>query len=411
VYTLTANPFLLGLTNFASQVPVLALAVFGGLVADVFDRHRTVITTQALLMLQAFALGTLTLWTDASGQPVIQIWHVLLLATLAGAVQAFDMPARQSFIPQLVPRQDLNNAIALNSLTFNAARVVGPSLAGIIIALFQKLQPHHRAFGEGMCFLLNGLSFLAVIAQLRRMDRRSFPTKHDATVERSLADGLDYLLDRRYLVYLIVTVGAVSFTALPYVVIIPAVAKDVLHGDATTLGWIMTSVGIGAIGGGLRHARRQRVRGLGGVIVRSLMGFSAVMVALGLQHNTLLTCLGFMTAGFFVVNATISAQTLVQSLVSEHYRGRVMSYYTMMSHGMTPFGSLLLGAEAHHFGTSASLMITGAMTFVVAAIFSFCWPTVREALRASPEYADLLEREKLAHGGESEKPLEAEEDQ
>ncbi|MGB9691686.1 MAG: MFS transporter [Candidatus Sumerlaeaceae bacterium] len=394
IYKLTSDPFLLGLNGFASQVPVLALGIVGGLVADLFDRHRTVIVTQILLMFQAFALAALTLLPGKDGAPLVQIWHVLLLSACAGIVQAFDMPTRQAFIVQLVPKEDLNNAIALNSLTFNAARVIGPSLAGIAIALFQRVWPSHQSFGEGMCFLLNALSFLAVIVQLARMDRWLFPQlRNNGSVESSIAGGVDYLLVRPHLVKLILTAGIISFAALPYLVIIPAVAKDLLGGNATTLGWLMTSVGIGAIWGGIGQARRKRVRGLGKVIVRSLVGFSVVVFLLGFQRNTLFTCLGFLAAGYFMVNAMISCQVLVQALVSEDFRGRVMSYYTMMTIGLMPFGSLLVGAEARHYGTDVALMLTGVLTLVTALTFGLQLPSIRRAAQASPEYAALLGRE------------------
>ncbi len=394
IYKITADPFLLGLNGFASQVPVLALGILGGLVADLFDRHRTVVVTQILLMVQAFALALLTLLRTHDGAPMVQIWHVLLLSAFAGIVQAFDMPARQAFIVQLVPKEDINNAIALNSLTFNAARVIGPSFAGIAIAVFQRIWPSHQTFGEGMCFLLNAFSFLAVLVQLSRMDRRLFP-KNDlkASVESTIAGGVDYLLARRHLVMLILTAGVISFTALPYLVIIPAVAKDLLGGDSTTLGWIMTSVGLGAIVGGIGQAQRKRVRGLGKVIVRSLWGFSVVVFLVGFQRSTLLTCLGFMAAGFFMVNAMISCQVLVQALVSEAYRGRVMSYYTMMTIGMMPFGSLIVGAEARHWGTHVALMITGGLSLLTGILFWIQLPNIRRAAQASPEYATLVEHE------------------
>lgn len=393
VYKLTSDPFLLGLTGFASQVPVLALGIFGGLAADVFNRHRLVIGTQVLLLLQAAALATLTIVTGGNGRPLVEVWHVLVLSAFAGAVQAFDMPARQAFMVQLVEKQDINNAIALNSLSFNAARVIGPTLAGVLIAVLQHFRPQHPTFGEGMCFIINAVSFLAVISQLLRMDRTTLPVAEMKTVESSIADGIDYLLARRHLLDLILLAGLVSFIALPYLVIMPAVAKDVLGGDATTLGWLMTSVGVGAILGGLRQARRQRVRGLGKVIVRSLLGFSAVIFLMGFQRHTLITCAGFMAAGFFMVNAMISCQVLVQALVAENYRGRVMSYYTMMTIGMMPFGSLLVGAEAKHFGIPSSLIITGACTLLVAMLFWLRLPAIRQAAQSSPEYAELLARE------------------
>ncbi|MCX7626543.1 MAG: MFS transporter [Candidatus Sumerlaeaceae bacterium] len=394
VYKLTSDPFLLGLTGFASQVPVLALGIFGGLAADVFNRHRLVIVTQWLLLLQAAVLAMLTIVTGADGQPLVEVWHVLVLSAFAGAVQAFDMPARQAFMVQLVDKTDINNAIALNSLSFNAARVIGPTLAGILIAVLQHFRPEHPTFGEGMCFVINAVSFVAVIGQLLRMDRASLPRMKTQTVESSLADGLDYLLGRRHLLNLILLAGLISFIALPYLVIMPAVAKDALGGDATTLGWLMTSVGVGAILGGLKQARRQRVRGLGKVIVRSLVGFSTVIFLTGFQRHSLLTCVGFLAAGFFMVNAMISCQVLVQALVSEAFRGRVMSYYTMMTIGMMPFGSLLVGTEAKHFGVSTSLMLTGVCTVVVALLFWLRLPAIRQAAQSSPEYAELLEREK-----------------
>lgn len=394
VYNVLApDPFLLGLTNFASQVPILALGLFGGLAADLVDRHRLVTLTQVLLMLQSCVLAALTLMTGSDGRPLVTMTDVLLLAAFAGAVQAFDMPTRQAFIIQIVPKEDFNNAIALNSLSFNAARVIGPSLAAVVMAGFQRLWPERKAFGEGMCFLLNAASFLAVIVALARMDRHELRSgRQTSGGEISLTSGLRYLERRRHLVYLIVAAGAVSFFSLPYLVIIPAVARDILDGDATVYGWLMTSVGIGAIIGGIRQARRQHIRGLGRLIVWALAGFSAVLIAMAFVRETALMCLGFVAAGFFMVNAMISAQVLVQALVAEHYRGRVMSYYTMMTVGTMPFGSLVVGAEAKHFGTPASLAIIGATTGIITVGFALALPTIRQAARSSPEYADLLGR-------------------
>ena len=394
VYNLTSDAFLLGLVGFASQVPILALGLFGGLAADLFNRHKLITITQVLLMLQAFALAALTLLTGADGKPLVEIWHVIILSAFAGSVQAFDMPARQAFIIQIVPKADINNAIALNSLSFNGARIIGPSLASVVIAVFHRMRPDHIAFGEGMCFLINGLSFIAVIVQLTRMDMHGhMQSRLRTTVEDSLADGIRYLLSRRHLLYLIFTAGAVSFIALPYLVIIPAVAKDILHGNATTLGWPYSSVGVGAILGGIGQARKQRVRGLGKVIFRSLIGFSVVLFLLGFVEKTWLMCAGFLAAGYFMVNAMISAQVLVQALVAEAYRGRVMSFYTMTTMGMMPFGSLVVGAEAKHLGTPVSLMLTAVGTFAVALIFGLLLPQIRATARSSPEYADMLGRE------------------
>lgn len=390
VYQLTDSKFLLGLVGFASQVPVLALGVLGGVVADAMSRHRTVLITQILLMVQALLLAVLTLVPGPDGRPLIQVWHIILLAVFAGSVQAFDMPARQAFLVQVVPKYDINNAIALNSLTFNAARVFGPALAGMLIAIMQGLARTRQNFGEGMCFLINALSFVAVIVQLMRMDASAKQLRPvGPTTEADLASALHYLRHRLHLRALMYHAGAVALLGLPYLVLLPAVAKDTLGGDSRMLGWLTTSVGVGAMTGGVLMARRKHIQGLGKVIAGATAAFGLTVIVVAQTSTPWLACVGFGIAGLCMVSAMISSQTLVQSLVSENYRGRVMSFYSMMTIGMMPFGSLLVGGFAEHFNVQKALMLSGFGCIGIAAAFAWYLPAIRAAARSSPEYSSF----------------------
>jgi MFS family permease len=391
VYRLTSDAFLLGLVGFAAQVPVLALGLFTGVIADSVNRHRLIMITQVLLMVQAFTIAALTLIHGADGMPVIEIWHIILLATFAGVVQAFDLPARQAFMVQIVPREDLGNAIALNSLTFNAARVIGPSLAGILIALLQQLHRGRTGFGEGMCFLINGFSFVAVLIQVGRMKLPPGTIQpFSGSTEGNLAAGLRYLKGRPHLRALMYHAAAVALFGLPYLVLLPVYAKDILHGDSRTLGWLTASVGIGAMTGGVMLARRRHAKGMGKIIAVATGAFAVVIVVFSWLTSLVPACLALMVTGFCMVSAMISSQTLVQTLVSEQYRGRVMSFYSMMTVGMMPFGSLISGAVAKHFGAQWAFTICGIACAILAVVFAMRIPAIRRAAQATPEYENVL---------------------
>jgi MFS family permease len=391
VYALTSDAFFLGLVGFASQVPVLALGLFAGIAADSFNRHKLLVMTQTLIMAQTLALAALTLVHGADGKPVVALWHILTLVVFSGIVQAFDMPARQTFLVQMVPKEDLGNAVALNSLTFNAARVLGPSMAGALIAIMQKLRPEVQFFGEGMCFLINGLSFVAVIVQLLRMKvepRTVRPFRGSTT--GYLLEGIAYLKKRRHIGALLFFVGMLTLFGLPYLVLMPVFARDLLGGDSRTFGYLMTSVGVGAMAGGIRMARRVQVRGLGRLMAVYAVGFSLIIILFSWVSVTAISCVALGIAGFTMVTTMIGAQTLVQTLVSEEFRGRVMSFYMMMNVGLMPFGSLLTGAAAHRFGARWAMTADAVVCLITALVFARHLPILRMSARETPEYQQVI---------------------
>lgn len=391
VYRLTSDAFLLGLVNFASQIPVLFLGIFAGIVADSFSRHRLILFTQLLFMLQAFAMAALTLVHTPQGQPMITIWYIVGFAAFAGVIQAFDLPARQAFLVEMVPPVDLGNAVALNSLSFNAARVVGPSVAGQLIAFIQHLRPSSVGFGEGMCFLINGCSFLAVIVQLLRMRiGGSVPRGSDNSSTGYLLEGVHYLRQHTHIRDLLCFVGMMAVFGLPYLVLMPIFAKDVLRGSSVTFGALMTSVGVGAIAGGIAMARRSHLHGIGKVIAATTAGFSLIVTWFSWTRNLGLSCVTVALAGWCMVSAMIGSQTLLQTLVAERFRGRVMSFYSMVAVGLSPFGALLSGALAKRWGAPWAMTINAAICLLTAAVFARRLPKLRLAARSTPEYQQTM---------------------
>ncbi|MCX7019509.1 MAG: MFS transporter [bacterium] len=393
VYRLTSDPSMLGWVSFASQAPVLALGLIAGIVSDSVNRLRLIILMQLLAMGQALVLALLTLLYGANGQPLIQIWHILLLATFAGVLQAFDLPARQAFLMQLVPREDLGNAVALNSLTFNAARIIGPSIAGGMIAILQRLNPGREAFGEGMCFAVNTLSFFGVLIQLHRMRMPPGALRpFRGTSKGFLVEGLRYIGKHRHIRYILEHAGYMALFGLPYLVMIPVFAKDVLAGNSTTYGWLMTSIGAGALAGGVGMAKREQIRGIGTLIGTATAGFAVLVIIFSWLKIMALACVTLALAGFCMVSVMIGVQTVIQTLVSEGFRGRVMAYYSMVAVGLMPFGSLAIGASIKAFGPEWGMTINGVICLGVAALFFWRLPGIRAAARATPEYHRAVRR-------------------
>ena len=353
VYRLTGSALMLGLVGFAAQFPVLLFAPFGGLWSDRFDKRRLLLASQSVCALQAVALAILTL----SGR--IEPWHLVALAAMLGLVSALDAPTRQSFVVHMVEdRRDLPNAIALNSFSVNAARLLGPTLAGLMVS----------AVGEGLCFVLNAASYLAVLVGLYRM--RVPATKVPAG--RGGADlraGFAYTFGHVPMRTLLSVIATVAFCAVPYIVLMPVFAREVFHGDARTLGWLMGFAGIGALIGTLRLAARPSAQGVESVIAQcvlcagiGLMGFAAIP-----QFWLAAACL--VVAGFGIVSTVSASNVLIQSLVDDAYPGRVMSLFIMAFLGVTPLGNLALGALAEHYGVSVALFIGGAVVSVVGIGF------------------------------------------
>jgi MFS family permease len=353
VYRLTHSEWLLGAVWFCAQIPVFLLAPLGGLAADRYSRHRLVIATQTLAMFQAFALAGLTL----SGR--IQVWHVFVLATMLGVVNAFDMPGRQSLLIQMTGKEDLLSAISLNSAIFNAARVVGPAIAGLALA----------RLGEGICFLANGLSFLAVIVALAAMRLAPYVPRKAEAPWRDLVDGFHYVHRSAGVRTLLLMVGAVSITAMPAVVLMPVFADEVFHRGSQGLGFLMGAMGAGAVVGTLVLARRARTSGLATVMCLSALTLGSGFIVFGASSSFYLALAAAMLIGFSVMRHNASANTLIQTLIPDEYRGRIMALYAMTVVGTGPFGSLTAGFLAGHIGARWTLCCGGVLALGAATLF------------------------------------------
>ena len=366
VYRLTGSSLLLGLVGFAGQIPVFLFAPLGGVFADRHSRHRIVIATQTSAMILAFILSALTLLKQ------IQVWQIVLLAALLGVVNAFDIPARQAFIIEMVNSEDLINAIALNSAMFNGARILGPAVAGVTVA----------AIGEGWCFFANGVSYIAVIVGLLLMT--VVPRKR----ERRVASGLESFLEGfRFALHtgpiraLLLLLGLVSVTGMPYAVLMPIFADKILGGGARGLGMLMGATGVGALMGTLTLASKREVRGLGRWIMFASAGFGASLVLFSFSRVFWLSVLLLLPAGFSMLLQMSSSNTLIQTMVPDALRGRVMSVYSMMFMGMAPFGALLAGAMANRLGAPITVTLGGATCIAGSFVFGSKWPSLRGEAR------------------------------
>jgi MFS family permease len=366
VYRLTGSSVLLGAVGFASQVPVFLFSPAGGIVADRFPRQRVVIATQTASMLLAFALAAVTLLN------VVRIWHIFVLAALLGVVNAFDIPARQAFIVEMVGKVDLMNAIALNSSMFNASRVLGPAIAGILVAYI----------GEGWCFFANAVSYVAVIVGLilMRVEAR-VPAPHRGSTWTHVAEGFRFVLDNPAVHALLMLLGVVSLTGMPYTVLMPIFADRILHGGAAALGWLMGASGVGALLGALLLATREDLKGLSRWVAMSASGFGAVLVIFAFSRNLLLSEALLIPIGFAMMIEMGSSNTLIQSMVPDRLRGRVMSVYSMMFMGMAPLGSLLAGAAANRFGAPITVAGGGVICTAAAGVFWMWLPQIRTHAR------------------------------
>ena len=366
VYRLTGSALLLGATGFASQIPVFLVAPLGGIVADRFNRQRIVIGTQISSMILALILALLTL------TGVIRVWHVFVLAALLGVVNAFDIPARQSFLVDMVGKEDLMNAIALNSTMFNGARVIGPAIAGILVA----------RIGEGWCFLVNGLSYIAVIAGLlmMRVDRPTSLAKHGPALAH-LIEGYRFARHTAPIRSILLLLGLVSLVAMPYTVLMPVFADQILHGGARGLGILMGATGVGALLGALTLATRSGVLGLGRWVAFTCGGFGFSLVLFAFSRSFWLSVALLLPVGFCMMLGMASSNTLIQAMTPDHLRGRVMAMYTMMFMGMAPFGSLFAGGIAEHLGAPFTVSVGAVACIGAAFLFFFHLPKIRVEAR------------------------------
>ena len=367
IYRLTGSATLLGVVGFATQIPVFALGAIGGVVSDRYSAHRVAVWTQSLALCQAIVLSVLTL----SGW--IQPAHIILLGFVLGLVSAFDMPARQALVHKMVAAEDLANAVALNSSMINAARIIGPGVAGLVVA---KL-------GEGACFLINAISYLAVIVALlaMRLARENKTDIKHLSLGRSLAAGLRYTFTTAPIRDVLLLLGVVGVLGMPYITLMPVFASDVHKSGADALGLMMGAVGLGALIGALSLAWRKSVIGLGRVIAISTLGFGLALIAFTLAKPFWLSLLILTAVGMGWMVLIAASNTALQTLAEDAMRGRVMSLFSMMLVGMAPFGSLLAGWFADRVGAPWVVAAGGAGCAVGGILFATQLPRIRQAAR------------------------------
>jgi MFS family permease len=373
VYRLTGSAWLLGVIGFAGQIPTFLLAPFAGVWVDRLNRQHVLVITQTLAMLQSLALAVLTL------SHRITVSEILWLSVCQGMINAFDMPGRQAFMLEMLDdRQDLGNAIALNSSMVNMARLAGPSLAGLVIA----------GFGEGYCFLIDGVSYLAVIASLLMMRlNRSRIERAVTPMLAQLKEGWAYVSGFAPVRTILLLFAAISLMGMPFTVLMPIFAAKILHGGPHTLGFLMGAVGIGALGSAISLAFRKSVLGLGRMIAISAAIFGAGLISFGMSRWLPLSLVLMTITGFGFMQGMAASNTIIQTVVPQDKRGRVMSYYTMAFVGMAPFGSLLAGGLAHLLGAPATIMISGGFCIAGSAWYVTQLPTIRKHIR--PVYREL----------------------
>ena len=367
VYRLTGSSLLLGTVTFAGQIPVFLLAPLSGMVADRFNRRKIVIATQVSSMVLASILAALTLSKH------VTVMQVIVLAALMGVVNAFDIPARQSFLVEMVGREDLMNAIALNSSMFNGARIIGPAIAGILVA----------SIGEGWCFFANAVSYIAVIAGLlmMRVPQRTMPPILASPCEH-IAEGFRFVRDTAPIRALLLLIGLVSLVAMPYSVLMPVFAAKILHGNARTLGILMGATGVGAMSGALLLASRRGVGGLGKWVAIACGAFGTTLILFSFSRWWLLSAVLLVAVGFSMMTQMSSSNTLVQAMVPDRLRGRTMAVYSMMFMGMAPFGALMSGAAADRIGAPRTVAIGGVLAIAGAIAFARYLPKIRVEARS-----------------------------
>jgi MFS family permease len=373
VYRVAHSAFALGWVGFAGQIPALLLAPLAGALVDRWDRRRLLVVTQTLAMLQAFVLAWLVLADGAT------LGQVVVLSVVLGVLNAVDMPTRQALMVNLVDQpEDLGNALALNSIMTNGARLVGPTMAGLMIV----------SVGEGRCFLLNGLSYLAILAAIGAMrlpPRPAAPPRAPLLLEAHA--GVRYAWGFVPIRAILLLVSAANLLGMPYQVLLPVFASDILHGDAHTLGVLTAASGVGAILGALYMASRERVLGLGRVLVLSTCLFGLGLVGLSLARHDVVAMLALVGASGGMMVLTTASNTILQTIVDEEQRGRVMSFYTMAFLGTAPLGSLVAGGVAAQIGAPQTVRIGGVCCLLGALVFARYLPALREMIR--PIYTNL----------------------
>ena len=391
VYRLTGSAMLLGIVGFCGQIPIFLLSPFAGVLADRLDRHRILLVTQTLFMVQAFTMAYLVL----SGR--VQVWHIIAISVFIGLVNAFDIPARQSFVIDMVTRkEDLGNAIALNSSMFNSARLIGPSVAGVVIGMT----------GEGICFLIDAVSYLAVLAALLAMDpiaRKARPAPEPAL--KRLKEGFGYTFGFAPIKFVILLLALTSLTGMPYTVLMPVFVKQGLGGGPGTLGFLMACSGAGALLAAVTLASRRNVSGLERRLPLAGITFGTGLILLSMSSVFHTAAVFIALASFGMITQMASSNTIIQTLVDDDKRGRVMAIYAMAFMGMAPFGSFLAGWGATHIGVRHTIMASGLMSLGGAALFYTRLGEIRD--KARPVYMRLGMVKEVAQGVESAAELTA----
>jgi MFS family permease len=367
VYHLTHSALLLGIVSFAGQIVSFALGPFAGVWVERLNRRKLLVWTQAGGAIQSLALAALTL------SHVVTLWEIIALTALQGLINAFDMPGRQSFLVQMVDdRNDLSNAIAINSSMANGARLIGPAIAGLVIG----------AVGEGWCFLIDGISYLAVIASLLLMRIRPLDSRRStASMLDQIREGWDYVRAFQPIRTILLLFSLISLMGYPYAVLMPVFAAQVLHGGAYTLGWLTTASGVGALISALSLAVRKSVLGLTRMLQIASAMLGGALILFGLSHTLWLSLALMVFVGFGLMQGAAASNTIIQSLVPEDKRARAMSYYTMAFFGAAPFGSLLAGSLAHWIGAPYTVMVTGTFCIAGSLWFTLKLPKIREQIQ------------------------------
>lgn len=373
VYHMTGSVVLLGVVSFAGQIPTFIIAPFAGVLTDRWNRYYVLIASQVLAMLQALAF-TLLYYSGT-----LQIWHIIVLSVVWGIFNSFDVPSRQSLVVDLVEKkEDIGNAIALNSLMFNGARLIGPSVAGLLLA----------TAGEGICFLSNTISYLFVIGSLLLMKvKPGSQIKKSTRMLSELKEGFSYAFGFAPIRHIIFLLAIVSIMSMPYVVLMPVFAKEVLHGDSQTYGFLMGAAGLGALLSAVYLASRKTILRLGRIIPVSTAIFGIGIIALSFSRSFLLSAFLMIIAGMGIMMHTAASNTVLQTITDDDKRGRVMSFYTMAIMGTSPFGSLIAGSLAKAIGTPVTILIGGVVCIAGALYFYMKLPELKE--RARPVYIKL----------------------
>jgi MFS family permease len=367
VYHLTNSALMLGLITFFSQIPSFFIAPFAGVFCDRWDKHKALIFTQTLAMLQALTIAILTL------TGIVQVWHIIILSLSMGLINAFDMPIRQAFVVEMIEdRKDLGNAIALNSSIVNGARLFGPAIAGILVA----------ALGEGVCFLINGVSFIAVIVALLFMKIKKTSAKYEnKNIFLELREGFKYSFGFAPIRDVLILLAIVSLFGMPYSVLMPVFAKDIFKSGSDILGFLMASTGVGALVGGIFLANRKNSTGFGKIMAISTSIFGGALLFFSFSKNLWVSFAILLFVGFGMITLIASANTFLQTITDDKMRGRVMSYFTMAFIGMSPFGSLISGAVAERIGAPYTVMISGIVIIICSILFFIRLPALRKLAR------------------------------